>query len=217
MSATRTPQSCIHFGPPRFPLVRRPRHRRCGVCRALSRDSRRRRIPGEAKDLPPHHPAKAKRVIHICLCGGYSQLDTFDYKPELAKRHGQPLGGDEKPDVFFGQVGLLRKNDFEFQQRGQSGLWISDLFPHLAEQADELTVIRSMFAESSSHTPATMHENSRLSAERVSHARLVAVVRPGQRDRRAARVRRPARRPRHAGRRHEQLDRTAFCRPSTRE
>jgi hypothetical protein len=118
------------------------------------------RIPGQASDLPPHHRARAKRVIHICLCGAYSQLDTFDYKPELAKRHGQPLGGSEKPDVFFGKVGLLRQNDFEFQQRGSSGLWISDLFPHIAGVADELTVIRSMVAESSSHTPATLHENS---------------------------------------------------------
>src|SRR6478735_7827359 len=117
-------------------------------------------IPAEAKDPPPHHPAKAKRVIHICCCGAFSHLDTFDYKPELARRHGQPLGGDEKPDVFFGQVGLLRQNDFAFQQRGKSGLWVSELFPHIAEVADDLTVVRSMVAESSSHTPATMHENS---------------------------------------------------------
>jgi hypothetical protein len=117
-------------------------------------------IAGEAKDLPPHHPAKARRVIHICACGGFSHLDTFDYKPELARRHGQSLGGGEKPDVFFGKVGLLRKNDFDFRQHGQSGLWVSDLLPNMAEVADELTVIRSMFAESSSHTPATLHENS---------------------------------------------------------
>lgn len=116
-------------------------------------------VAGGAKGLP-HHPPRVKRVIHLCLCGGYSQLDTFDYKPELARLHGKPLGGDEKPDVFFGQVGLLRKNDWEFQQRGESGLWISDLFPHLAEVADELTVVRSMVAESSSHTPATFQENS---------------------------------------------------------
>src|SRR5687768_3455706 len=57
--------------------------------------------PGEAADPPPHLPAKARRVIHLCLCGAYSQIDTFDYKPELARRHGQPLGGDERPDVFF--------------------------------------------------------------------------------------------------------------------
>jgi hypothetical protein len=126
----------------------------------VARDGLAAGIPGEAKDPPPHLPAKARRVIHLCLCGAYSHIDTFDYKPELAKRHGQPLGGDERPDVFFGQVGLLRQNDFAFAQHGQSGLWISELFPHIAGVADELTVIRSMVADSGNHTPATMQENS---------------------------------------------------------
>ena len=62
--------------------------------------------------------------------------------------------------MFFGQVGLLRKNDWDFSQRGQSGLWVSDLFPHIAEVADELTVIHSMVAETSNHTPATFQENT---------------------------------------------------------
>jgi hypothetical protein len=57
-------------------------------------------------------------------------------------------------------VGLLRKNDWRFRQRGESGLWVSDLFPHLAEVIDELTVIRSMFAETSNHTPATFQQNT---------------------------------------------------------
>jgi hypothetical protein len=117
-------------------------------------------VRGEAKDPPPHHPAKAKRVVHFCLCGGYSQIDTFDYKPALAALHGKPLGASEKPEVFFGQIGLLRKNDFSFKQYGESGLWISELFPHLAKVADELTVIRSMYSESANHTPATLQENS---------------------------------------------------------
>ncbi len=117
-------------------------------------------VPSEASDPPPHLPAKAQRAIHICLCGGFSHVDTFDYKPQLAELHGKSLAGAERPDVFFGQVGLLRKNDWEFHQRGESGLWVSDLFPHLATVADELTVIRSMVAESSSHTPATFQENS---------------------------------------------------------
>ncbi len=117
-------------------------------------------VPGEAADPPPHLPVKARRVIHVVACGGFSQVDTFDYKPELAKAHGKSLGGDERPDVFFGKVGLLRKNDWEFRQRGESGLWISELFPHLATVADELTVIRSMFAETSNHTPATFQENT---------------------------------------------------------
>jgi hypothetical protein len=113
-----------------------------------------------AAPLESHYQPKAKRVVHICLCGGLSQVDSFDYKPKLADLHGKSLQTDEKPDVFFGKVGLLRKNDWEFQQRGRSGLWISDLFPHLATVADELTVINSMVAESSSHTPATFQESS---------------------------------------------------------
>ena len=117
-------------------------------------------VPGEASDPPPHFVAKARRVIHVVAYGGVSQIDTLDYKPELAKRHGQTLGGDERPDVFFGQVGLLRKNDWEFRQRGESGLWVSELLPHLATVADELTVIHSMWAETSNHTPATFQEQS---------------------------------------------------------
>jgi hypothetical protein len=110
---------------------------------------------GDAFDPPPHHRPKAKRAIQIFLNGGLSQVDSFDYKPELFKRHGQPLGGSERPDVFFGKVGLLHKSFWEFRQRGRSGLWISDLFPHLAGVADELTIIHSMVAETSNHTPAT--------------------------------------------------------------
>ena len=108
----------------------------------------------------PHFAGKAKRVIHLCLCGGVSHIDSFDYKPELAKFHGKSLQSEERPATFFNQIGLIRKNDGEFKQRGQSGLWVSDLFPHLATVADELTVIRSMVAESANHTPATFEENT---------------------------------------------------------
>src|SRR5688572_18890856 len=62
----------------------------------LARDGFAAAVPGEASDPPPHHAAKAKRVIHIVLCGGLSQVDSFDYKPELVKQHGKPLGGSEK-------------------------------------------------------------------------------------------------------------------------
>jgi hypothetical protein len=117
-------------------------------------------VPGEASDPPPHHPPKARRAIHIFLCGGLSQVDSFDYKPQLKKLHGKSLAADERPDVFFGQVGLLRKPDWKFQQRGASGLWVSDLFPHLADLADDLTFIHSMYAETSNHTPATFQANT---------------------------------------------------------
>jgi hypothetical protein len=117
-------------------------------------------VPSEAADPPPHHPAKAKRAIHIFLCGGLSQVDSFDYKPELDRLHGKSLTADERPDVFFGQVGLLRRPDWAFKQRGQSGHWVSDLFPHLGEVVDDLTFIHSMFAETSNHTPATFQANT---------------------------------------------------------
>jgi hypothetical protein len=106
------------------------------------------------------HVAKAKRAVQISLVGGMSHIDSFDHKPELAKRHGKSLQTDAKPDVFFNQVGLLRKPDWEFKQRGKSGLWVSELFPHLARVADELTVIRSMHSESANHTPALFVQNS---------------------------------------------------------
>lgn len=117
-------------------------------------------VPGEAGDPPPHLGAKCRRVIHLFLSGGLSHLDSFDYKPALEKYHGKPLPGSETPETFFGKVGLLRKNDWGFKQRGQSGLWVSELFPHLAQVADELTVIRSMVADSANHTPATFQANT---------------------------------------------------------
>jgi hypothetical protein len=117
-------------------------------------------VPGEADDPPPHHPPRAVRAIQICLCGAMSQVDTFDHKPALARFHGSPLPSDSRPDVFFGQVGLLRQGDWAFRRRGASGLWVSDLFPNLAGVADELTVINSMVAETSNHTPATFQENT---------------------------------------------------------
>jgi hypothetical protein len=117
-------------------------------------------VPGEAADPCPHFPPKARRAVHVCLVGAMSHVDTFDYKPGLVEAHGQSLRSKERPDVFFGQVGRLRKPDWEFRRRGQSGLWVSDLFPHIAQVADELTVIHSMVADTSNHTPATFQENS---------------------------------------------------------
>lgn len=116
--------------------------------------------PGEAVPACPHFAPKATRAIHICLHGAMSHVDTFDYKPGLIAAHGQSLQSSTKPDVFFGQVGRLRQPDWPFRQRGQAGLWVSELFPHLAQVADELTMIHSMVADTSNHTPATFQENS---------------------------------------------------------
>ena len=108
--------------------------------------------------LPGFEP-KAKRAINICLVGGLSQVDSFDYKPALEKFHGKTPPG-KRPEVFFGKVGRVRRNDWKFQPRGRSGLWISELFPHIAGVADELTLIRSMHSETGNHTPALFLSNS---------------------------------------------------------
>lgn len=117
-------------------------------------------VPGEAADPPPHCQPKCRRVIHLYMCGGLSHLDSFDYKPLLEKYHGKSLPASEQPETFFGKIGLLRKHDWNFEQRGESGLWISNLFPHLASVADELTIVRSMVADSANHTPATFQANT---------------------------------------------------------
>lgn len=102
----------------------------------------------------------AKRAIHICLVGGMSHIDSLDYKPELQKLHGKSLTYDEKPDIFFGKIGLLRKNDWEFKPRGDSGLMMSELFPRIADRADDLCVLKSMVSNSANHTPALFVQNS---------------------------------------------------------
>ena len=119
-------------------------------------------VSATEKETPsvPHFEPKAKRVIHICLMGGLSHIDSFDYKPELQTLHGKELKYEERPATFFNRIGLIRKNDWGFKQRGESGLWVSDLFPHLATVADEMTVINSMVAESANHTPATFQQNT---------------------------------------------------------
>ena len=108
----------------------------------------------------PMYTASCKRVIHVCLMGGLSHLDSFDYKPELARFHGKPFESETRPETFFNRIGPLRMNDWEFKRRGKSGLLISELFPHIATVADELTVIRSMVADSANHTPATFQQNT---------------------------------------------------------
>jgi hypothetical protein len=99
-----------------------------------------------------HFPPKAKRVIFLFMDGGVSHVDTFDPKPELAKRHGEAV--EWKNDKGSQSISPSRKwlkNLWEFKQRGESGLWVSDLFPHVAEVADELCVVRSVVGETPLH------------------------------------------------------------------
>ncbi len=103
---------------------------------------------------------KARRAIQICLVGGLSHLDSLDFKPELERLHGTSLQTQEQPDIFFGQVGRLKKSDFRFRPRGESGLMLSDLFPRIAGMSDYLTVLNSMESRSANHTPGLFLANS---------------------------------------------------------
>jgi hypothetical protein len=107
-----------------------------------------------------HFPAKARRVVQVFLGGGLSHVDSFDFKPELVKHHGGDLPGSLKADAFFGKVGRLHRPHYEFRPRGRSGLMISDLFPGLAELADDLTLVRSMKAETANHIPGIFQANT---------------------------------------------------------
>lgn len=108
-----------------------------------------------------HHPARAKHVIHIFLGGGLSQVDSFDFKPELEKFHDKEMPAEfGKADPFMGKAGRLHKSHYPFRQRGKSGLWTSDLFPQLNEVADELTLINSMVAETANHIPGIFQANT---------------------------------------------------------
>ncbi|HZZ72726.1 MAG TPA: DUF1501 domain-containing protein [Pirellulales bacterium] len=110
---------------------------------------------------PPMFPAKAKSVIWIFMNGGPSQVDTWNYRPELAKHDGQPLEGfDTKTGFFPDQVGALMKSPFEWKQHGESGTWGSDLFPHLSEHVDRMAFIHSCFTNSNNHSPALFMMNT---------------------------------------------------------
>jgi hypothetical protein len=103
---------------------------------------------------PPHFEPKAKRVLVIFCSGALSHVDTFDYKPELIKRHDTPLPGGAGLVTFQGANGNLVRPIAEFRPRGQSGKMVSDLLPNLAELADEMCFIHSMTAKSNTHGPA---------------------------------------------------------------
>ena len=101
-----------------------------------------------------HHAPKAKHVIMIFLPGGISHIDTFDYKPDLAKHHGRETKGANTITPFFGKRGTVMKSPWNFKQYGKSGKWVSDMLPHLASCADDLAFVHNMVSRSNSHGPA---------------------------------------------------------------
>jgi hypothetical protein len=119
--------------------------------------SQRSTTPGIANFHPrePHFPAKAKSVIHLFMNGGPSQMDLFDPKPELDRRHGESYfdkiaGEVESPS----SAGALMRSPFKFTQHGQSGMWVSDALPHLTQHVDDIALIRSLYTTNITHEPA---------------------------------------------------------------
>ncbi len=124
---------------------------------------------GFSADLPKpelngglHHKAKVKRVIQLFMNGGVSQPDTFDYKPELEKRHDQPFqpGGEEKVEGVTSVPGKLMKSPFPFKQHGKCGRWVSSVFPHIAGCVDDLAFLMGVASKSNVHGPASYMMNT---------------------------------------------------------
>ena len=111
---------------------------------------------------PPHFESQAKSIIWIMLNGGPGQMDTWDYKPELQKRDGEPLDGADKKTGFFLTSGKLLASPFRFSQHGESGTWVSEIFPNLAGHVDEMAFVHSCYTESNNHTPALFQINTGL-------------------------------------------------------
>lgn len=118
----------------------------------------------EVNPLAPkgsHFPAKAKSVIWLFMNGGPSQVDTWEYKPELEKRDGQELKGfDPNTGFFRDQVGPVMKSPFKFARHGQSGAWVSEIFPNLAKHVDRMAFIHSCWTDSNNHSPALFKINT---------------------------------------------------------
>ncbi|HEV3435953.1 MAG TPA: DUF1501 domain-containing protein [Gemmata sp.] len=124
-------------------------------------------LPGIPKPKPEfdgglHHVAKVKRVIQLFMNGGVSQPDTFDYKPELEKRHGKPFdpGTGEKVEGVTSSPGNLMKSPFPFKQHGTCGRWVSSIFPRLAGQVDQMAFLMAVASKSNVHGPSSYMMNT---------------------------------------------------------
>ncbi len=107
-----------------------------------------------------HHPAKVRRVIQLFMNGGASQMDTFDYKPELIRRDGQEFDPGSHVEAATSTPGKLMKSPFEWQQHGQCGRWVSSVFPRLAGQVDEIAFLMAVASKTNVHGPASFMMNT---------------------------------------------------------
>jgi len=113
-----------------------------------------------AESARPHHPATATSVIEIFCPGGMSHVDTWDYRPELEKAHGTSFDAELGKQTFAGVAGEYAKSFWRFRQHGESGRWLSDLFPLMSRHVDEMAFIYSMQNKSALHGPAMFMMNS---------------------------------------------------------
>ncbi|HEY6169734.1 MAG TPA: DUF1501 domain-containing protein, partial [Verrucomicrobiae bacterium] len=119
--------------------------------------------PNPLSPRAPHFKTRAKSIIWLFMNGGQSQVDTWDYKPELEKRDGKELEGFDKNTGFFtNQVGPLMKSPFQFARYGQSGTWASEIFPNLVQHVDDMAFIHSCHTETNNHSPALFQMNTGL-------------------------------------------------------
>ncbi|HEX3999231.1 MAG TPA: DUF1501 domain-containing protein [Pirellulales bacterium] len=110
---------------------------------------------------PGHFPGKAKAVIWLFINGGPSHVDTWDYKPALAKRDGEKLKNFDPTTGFFqDQVGPIMRSPFEFKQHGQCGAWVSSIFPHMAKHVDKMAFLYSCWTDTNNHAPALLKMNT---------------------------------------------------------
>lgn len=108
-----------------------------------------------------HFDGRVKRVIWLFINGGPSHVDTWDYKPELEKNDGKELEGFDRFTGFFSNsVGPLMKSPFKFQQHGECGKWVSEIFPNLSQHVDKMAFIHSGHTESNNHSPALFMMNT---------------------------------------------------------
>ena len=114
----------------------------------------------EKSEPQPHFPTKARHCVFLFMNGAPSQVDTFDPKPELDRHDGQPYQGKQKIGSNNRPVGHLMKSPFRFQKHGKSGLEISDLFPHTAQHADDLCVLRALHTDTAAHSSGCLQLNT---------------------------------------------------------
>ena len=150
-------KSCIHSG-----VSRREMLTRCGAgFGTLGLAGMMAEAAGPASPLAPkmtHFAPKAKRVIQLFMPGGPSQVDTFDYKPDLATYEGQRPESVDRKSLRNTKNGLM-KSPYGFRQYGQCGKWVSDIFPHVGEMVDEICFIHSMHTDIPEHAGAIMMTN----------------------------------------------------------